>query len=91
MPICAIDMYSDVIMDQSKNDKLPRAAWNSYNSLKGSMWRHRCEKMKFECLCEICQADKEIHEQIVKKNAILAAIEECKKMIKQNQTLAITD
>ena len=83
-------MYFDVIISQSKNDKVPRAAWNSFNSNEMNKLRDKSEKFKFDCLCEICQIDREIHEQKIKKDVILAAIKECKEMFQQNKTLAMT-
>ncbi|CBY32296.1 unnamed protein product [Oikopleura dioica] len=91
IPICAIDMYTDVIDKQNNSNSTPRAAWASFRSKEMTELRHKSQINKFNCLCEICQIDKEIEEHEAKKNAVFAAIIECKKMIQENNILAVTD
>lgn len=91
IPICAIDMYTDVIDKQNNSNSTPRAAWASFRSKEMTELRHKSQINKFNCLCEICQIDKEIEEHEAKKSAVFAAIEECKKMIQENNILAVTD
>ena len=93
IPICAHDMYSDVIMRQHKNDKLPRAAWYSFKSSEMEQLRRLLEEFTAVsvCVCEICQLDEEIHDLKVKKDDILAAIQECKKMLRDNRILSVTN
>ena len=77
-------MYRDVMESQIRTNNFPRAAWASLESRDMFDLRYRSDRFRIHCLCEICQIDKEIREQELKKNAILAAIQECKKMIQEN-------
>jgi len=94
MPMCAIDMYCDVIMNKSESDKVPRAAATFFKSVEFSNMRKKTgESNKYGpvCVCEICQLDKEIRELEAKEKDIFAAIQDCKKMLQDNQNLTITN
>ena len=94
MPMCAIDMFSDVIMNKSEIEKVPRAAATFFKSVAFSNMRKKTEESNRYgpvCVCDICQLDKEVRELEAKEKDIFAAIKDCKMMLQDNQNLSITN